>query len=65
MRFSLNLLKQFVKINIPPQKLGELLTEHAFEVEDITTTGQNFQGIVAARVLEIKKHPNERGVFCF
>ncbi len=58
MRFSLNLLKQFVKINISPQSLGELLTERAIEVEDIKEAGGEFENIVAAKVLSADKHPN-------
>lgn len=58
MKFSLNLLKQFVKINALPEKLAELLTEHAFEVEDVAPTGGEFNLILAAKVISAEKHPN-------
>ncbi len=58
MKFSYNLLKQFAKINLPPEKLGSLLTEHAFEVESVMKAGGDFPGIFAARVLQAQKHPN-------
>ncbi len=59
MKFSLNLLKQFVKIDMEPEKLGQLLTEKAFEVEEVTAVGGgDFGNITAAKVLEVAKHPN-------
>jgi phenylalanyl-tRNA synthetase beta chain len=58
MKFSYNLLAQFVKISVTPQKLGELLTAHAFEVEDIYNSAQDFEGIISAKVVDVQKHPN-------
>jgi phenylalanyl-tRNA synthetase beta chain len=58
MKLSYNLLKEFVKIKLPPEKLGQILTEHSFEVEKIVPQAYAFSGIVAAKVLEVQKHPN-------
>ncbi len=58
MKFSYSLLKQFVSLKIPPQKLGELLSAHSCEVEGITAPGGDFKNIFAAEVVGIQKHPN-------
>lgn len=58
MKISYNLLKEFVKINLTPEKLAETVTEHSVEMELLNGQTGDFSGIFAAKVLEIKKHPN-------
>lgn len=58
MKFSYNLLKQFVDIKLSPQKLGELLTQCAFEVENVYKVGEEYENIFVAKVLSVEKHPN-------
>ncbi|MCK5722103.1 MAG: phenylalanine--tRNA ligase subunit beta, partial [Gammaproteobacteria bacterium] len=58
MKISYNWLKEYVDINVTPEKLAELLTMHSFEVENIIYQGEGLDGVVVGEVLEIKKHPN-------
>lgn len=57
MRVSYRLLKEYVKVKQTPEELARLLTEQAFEVEEVTRAGV-FERVVAARVLDVQKHPN-------
>ena len=61
MKISYNWLKQFIKINWPAEKTGELLTDLGLEIEGI----ENFQsikggleGIVVGEVLTCEQHNN-------
>jgi len=56
MVFSYNWLKEYIKLP-KPEKLAELLTMHAFEVEEIKKAGKDY-------VLDIDVLPN-RGSDCF
>ena len=56
MIFSYNWLKEYIKLP-KPEKLAELLTMHAFEVEEIKKAGKDY-------VLDIDVLPN-RGSDCF
>lgn len=58
MKVSLNLIKEFVKINTEPEALGKLITEKAFEVEAIHGGKVNFSNVYTAKVEKIEKHPN-------
>ncbi len=58
MKISYNWLKEYVDINILPEKLAELLTMHSFEVENIIYQGESLDGVAVGEILEIKKHPN-------
>lgn len=58
MNISLNWLKEFVSLsNISPEEIKEKLTAHTVEVEDIIDLKKQFQNIIIAKILEIKKHP--------
>ncbi len=57
MKVTLNWLKEFVKIKCSPQRLAELLTMAGLEVEGLERVGDNFQGVVAAKILEVEPHP--------
>ena len=58
MKISYNWLREYVDINISPEKLAELLTMHSFEVENIIYQGEGLNSVVVGEVLEIKKHPD-------
>ena len=56
MKFSFNFLKGFVSKKKSPDQPAAILTGHAFELEDAKPLGQEFEGIVVAKVLEINNH---------
>ena len=56
MKISYNWLKEFVDINISPEKLAEILTMRSFEVEEIIYQGEGLDKVVVGEILEIKKH---------
>lgn len=61
MKISYNWLKQFLKINWEPEKIGELLTDLGLEVEGIEhfeSVKGGLEGVVIGEVLTCKKHPN-------
>ena len=63
MKLSLEWLKDYVDIEMPPDKLGELLTMNGLEVEGIETVGQSLDDIVAAKILAVKPHPEKDNLF--
>ncbi len=60
MYLSLNWLKKHVDIpsKHTPEQIGELLTLHTAEVEEIKNPAQSMLGVVVAQVLLVEKHPN-------
>ncbi len=58
MRINLNWLKDFVNIDLSPKELAELLTMNSLEVETIEPQGQGLRSIVAAKILDVRPHPN-------
>ncbi len=58
MKLSLNWLKDYIDIDMPPEELGHLLTMAGLEVEGIEWYGNNLGGIIAARIVEISPHPD-------
>ena len=58
MRVSINWLKDYVNIDVPPHDLAERLTMTGLEVETLDPVGHSLQDIVAARIVSIARHPN-------
>ena len=58
MKISYNWLKEFVEINISPEKLAGVLTMRSFEVENIIHQGEGLDNVMVGEILEIKKHPD-------
>ncbi len=58
MKISYNWLKEYVDINVTPEKLAELFTMHSFEVENVIYQGKGLENVVVGEVLEKKKHPD-------
>ena len=61
MKLALNWLKEYTDINLPPQKVGEILTDIGLEVEgeeEIESIPGGLTGLVVGHVKECGKHPN-------
>lgn len=58
MKISLNWLKDFVDIDISPERLAEILITAGLEVEGITRLGEGLDNVVIARILSMRPHPN-------
>ncbi|MFK7980807.1 MAG: phenylalanine--tRNA ligase subunit beta [Saprospiraceae bacterium] len=61
MKLALNWLKEYTDINLPPQKVGEILTDIGLEVEgeeEIESIPGGLAGLVVGHVKECGKHPN-------
>lgn len=58
---SLNWLKQYIAVDLPPSEIGDLLTSLGLEVEgmeEIESIKGGLEGIVVGEVKECIKHPN-------
>ncbi len=58
MLVSLKWLKDYVDIKITAEELAEKLTMAGLEVDEIKTIRPSFGGIVVAKILSVKPHPN-------
>jgi phenylalanyl-tRNA synthetase beta chain len=61
MKISLNWLKNYIKIDLDPIKIGELLTDGGLEVESIETFESvkgGLNGLVVGEILTCEKHPD-------
>ena len=61
MKISYNWLKDFISIDLDPEKLGVILTNTGLEVEGIEEFSEvknSLQGFVIGEVLTCEKHPN-------
>lgn len=58
MKISLNWLKDFVDIDISPERLAEILITAGLEVEGIARLGEGLDNVVVARILSMRPHPN-------
>ena len=56
MNLSSNWLSDLVPHGLEPDALAELLTMSGLEVESVTTTGPDLEGVVVGHVLEVEKH---------
>ena len=63
MRVSLNWLKDYVKVDMPPADLAHLLTMSGLEVEALDPLGQALDGIVVAKIVSISNHPKADRLF--
>ena len=63
MKLTLNWLKDYVDIEMPPDELGELLTMSGLEVEGIEAVGQGLDDIVVAKILSVGPHPEADRLF--
>jgi phenylalanyl-tRNA synthetase beta chain len=59
MLISIDWIKEFVDIpNMTPKKLGELFTLATAEVEEVITSGEFWEQITVAEVVNIERHPD-------
>jgi phenylalanyl-tRNA synthetase beta chain len=58
MKYSYNWLKELSGTYLSPEKLGDLLTMHSFELEEMATLGAGLEFVVVGEILKIQKHPN-------
>lgn len=58
MKVSLSWLKEYLDLNVSPEKISEVLTLAGLEVDGLDKIGSNFSGVVVAKVLSTEPHPN-------
>jgi phenylalanyl-tRNA synthetase beta chain len=58
MKVGLKWLQEFVTIDVPVEKLVDLLDLSGTKVESVSRPGSDIQGVVVAEVLDITEHPN-------
>src|SRR5438093_3282450 len=58
MKLPFSWLREWVEVDASPEQIAEALTTRGFYVEAVEPHGRRYPGIVLARVLEAKKHPN-------
>lgn len=58
MLVSLKWLKDYVDIDLSPVELADRLTMCGLEVDAVHETGPAFSGVVVAKILSVKPHPN-------
>jgi phenylalanyl-tRNA synthetase beta chain len=58
MRVPLAWLREYCPTDLSAEELADLLTDHGIEVERILRPWAGLSGIRAARVLEVRDHPN-------
>ncbi|MDE2237112.1 MAG: phenylalanine--tRNA ligase subunit beta, partial [Elusimicrobia bacterium] len=58
MKISLNWLKDWLPLELDARELSGRLTSLGFEVSSLEKRGPAFRGVVAAKILEVSKHPN-------
>ena len=58
MRVPLSWLAEHVEVDLPPAELADKLTFAGIEIETIDWVGEELAGILVARVLEVRDHPD-------
>ena len=58
MKLPLSWLRDWVDIDAKADAIADALTRRGFYVEGIERHGHAYPGVVAARVIEVQKHPN-------
>jgi len=58
MKLSLNWLRDYIRISMNPGELADRLTMAGFEVESVETVSPGFSGVVVAKILSVRPHPN-------
>ena len=58
MKVSLSWLREFCPTELSADELAEVLTRHGVHVEGIFRPWERLSGVVVARVLEVRDHPN-------
>src|SRR6478735_11781799 len=58
MKVVLSWLREFAPVEGDPAEIADQLSALGLEVEDLIEVGAGLEGIVVARVLEVREHPN-------
>ena len=58
MNLSMNWLKDFVDIDVPPKEFADRMTMSGSKVEKYEIEGEKINRVVVGKVLSIEKHPN-------
>ena len=58
MKVLLSWLREFAPIEGDPEQIAAQLTELGMELESVTRIGEGLDGIVVAKVLEVRQHPD-------
>lgn len=60
MYISLNKIKQYIDIpeNITPYDIGDKLTLHTVEIDEVIDKEKEFKNIVVGKIEKVEKHPN-------
>ncbi|MBI4180679.1 MAG: phenylalanine--tRNA ligase subunit beta [Chloroflexi bacterium] len=58
MKVSLNWLKEYVDITIPPTALAEKLTMAGLEVKGVEVIGGSWENVVVGQIMAVNPHPN-------
>lgn len=58
MLVSLKWLKDYIDLELTPQALADKLTMAGLEVDEIKTIAHKFSGVVVAKILSVRPHPN-------
>ena len=61
MKISLNWLKDYIQIDLPAERIAEILTDTGLEVEGlerVESVKGGLEGVVIGHVIEVKPHPN-------
>jgi len=58
MKISLNWLKQYVDITVPPAELADKLTMAGSEVKGVEVIGGSWESIVIGQITAVNPHPN-------
>lgn len=62
MKLPLSLIKSFIQVDLPPAKIGEILTLLGIEVDAIENAQPSFAKVVIGEVLSVKKHPDAKNL---
>lgn len=57
MRASLEWLRDYVDIQVPPDELAARLIAQGLQVESIEASGAGIKGVVVGRIIELQPHP--------
>ncbi len=58
MKLPISWLNDWIEADADPERVADALTRRGFYVEGIERHGHRYPGVVVARVLDVRKHPN-------
>lgn len=61
MRVNIDWLRDWVEIDVAPERVAEQLTTAGLEVDSVTPVAPKLERVVVAEILEQAPHPNEIG----